>query len=204
MDHFGMILPHSGSRSHRLISGTRVGRTPNSPRYSAGASGLGSHRSIWLGPPRIQRLITELTVEREPARASARSNSAKVNPVVPRIPAFRKLRRSRCKLRRKSIQPARAARLVIGHSRTDNLRMRACWPLKKPPGKQPAPGPGRGCSTPGIVAQLPERNNKDQCGCDSARPAVRGQWQTGALLHSVRARWLFLWPVRWLAGNACS
>ena len=41
------------------MPGTLVGLTPNSPRNSAGASGLGSHMSMWLGPPRIQRMMTE-------------------------------------------------------------------------------------------------------------------------------------------------
>src|SRR5437588_11092327 len=105
MDHLGMIWPQRGSRSHRTIPGTRDDRTPNSRRDSAGAFGFGSHMSIWLGPPRIQRMITDVTLVPAPAWASARSNSARLSPAVPRMPAFKKLRRSTCKLRWKSAQP---------------------------------------------------------------------------------------------------
>ena len=33
----------------------------NGPRISAGASGLGSNRSIWLGAPRLKIMMTELS-----------------------------------------------------------------------------------------------------------------------------------------------
>ena len=58
----GQVLstrPDIGSMSESMIPGTLVGPTPNSPRYSTGAFGFGSHISIWLGPPRIHRMITE-------------------------------------------------------------------------------------------------------------------------------------------------
>ena len=56
------------------MPGTLVRMTPNSPRYSAGASGLGSHMSMWLGPPRIHRMMTD--GRRVAGRRSARASLA--------------------------------------------------------------------------------------------------------------------------------
>src|SRR5947208_1332395 len=44
------------------MPGTSVGRTPNSPRNSTGASGLGSHMSMCDGPPRIQRMMAGVLI----------------------------------------------------------------------------------------------------------------------------------------------
>src|SRR5262249_55187172 len=117
IDHLSMILPDMGNRSIRLMPGTFEGTVPNSPRYSAGASGLGSHMSICEGPPRIHKMITEvlravdLATE---ALASRRSKSESDRPIEPRIPAFTKLRRSGCwRVLRNSGQPGR---LIEGSS----------------------------------------------------------------------------------------
>src|SRR5262249_20186481 len=101
-----------GRRSHRNTPGTVVGRTPNSPRYSAGASGFGSHVSIWLGPPRIHRMMTDDAGE-EPARAWERGKSARANPAATRTPALRKLRRLVRRCRRKSAQPIRVFPVLL-------------------------------------------------------------------------------------------
>lgn len=53
-----MHLADSGSMSVSEMPGTLVPMVPNSPRNSAGASGLGSHMSMWLGPPRIHKMMT--------------------------------------------------------------------------------------------------------------------------------------------------
>src|SRR4051794_10269275 len=43
-----------GSNSPTRRPGVFVAKVPNGPRYSAGASGLGSSVSRWLHPPRSQ------------------------------------------------------------------------------------------------------------------------------------------------------
>ena len=40
--------------------GILVGMVEKGPRISEGASGLGSQRSIWLGPPQLKIIITRL------------------------------------------------------------------------------------------------------------------------------------------------
>src|SRR5438876_7241515 len=47
---------------------TFVGMALNSPRISWGASGLGSNVSIWLGPPPIQRRMTDVSFLRSEER----------------------------------------------------------------------------------------------------------------------------------------
>src|SRR5262245_65757690 len=98
MDHLSMTRPHIGSMSDRMMPGTLVGMVPNSPRYSAGAFGLGSHMSRWLGPPRIHRIITDglravLGDGPASAFASERRRSARPRPAAPRMPALRTRRR---------------------------------------------------------------------------------------------------------------
>src|SRR5262249_7726090 len=86
------------------------GLVPNSPRYSAGASGLGSHISMWLGPPRIHNRMTELTRAGALGRAafaSARSSWGRVMPAAPSAPARRKPRRPRRSFCPTSAQPRR-------------------------------------------------------------------------------------------------
>ena len=55
-----MILACSGKCSHTRRPGTLVSIVPKGPRISPGASGLGSHVSMWLGPPESQKRITEV------------------------------------------------------------------------------------------------------------------------------------------------
>src|SRR3954451_11884478 len=117
IDHLSMIRALIGSRSQIWIPGTLVDIAPNSPRYSKGAYGLGSHVSCWLGPPRIQRMITDFSREAWACLASARSTSAKDKPASPSTPTFRKLRRSMASSRRNSGQPRRlGARTPIAPS----------------------------------------------------------------------------------------
>src|SRR2546429_511738 len=47
IDHWSIIRLHRGSMSESRMPGTLVPMVPNSPRYSTGASGLGSHMSIF-------------------------------------------------------------------------------------------------------------------------------------------------------------
>src|SRR4051812_36139651 len=87
---------------------TLVDIVPNSPRYSAGALGLGSHMSMWLGPPRIQRMMTERIFDGvgcEAAEASCRKRSPRARPDAPSAPALRKLRRLALAVCNKSRQP---------------------------------------------------------------------------------------------------
>ena len=49
-----------GISSHIGMPGTFEGMGRNSPRYSAGASGLMSYMSMWLGPPPRQIMMTDL------------------------------------------------------------------------------------------------------------------------------------------------
>ena len=49
-----------GRYSHSRTPGRAVAIVPNGPRISRGASGLGSHVSMWLGPPVIHNRITLL------------------------------------------------------------------------------------------------------------------------------------------------
>src|SRR5690606_28249734 len=83
-----------------------------------GASGLGSHISIWLGPPRIQRMVTlRLAVAAwvvGEAWAWQRSTSASERPAAPAIPRCRKLRRESVALR--SEQPSRGFQRVMAAS----------------------------------------------------------------------------------------
>ena len=57
---FGMMLAWSGRCSLTRIPGTFVGIDPNGPRTSVGASGFGSHESMWLNPPDSQKRMTEV------------------------------------------------------------------------------------------------------------------------------------------------
>ena len=50
-----------GSWSEIRMPGTFVGMVPNGPRTWLVASGLGSHMSIWLGPPESQNKMTDFS-----------------------------------------------------------------------------------------------------------------------------------------------
>ena len=93
-----MIAADRGSSPLIRIPGTFVGMAPKGPRTSAGASGLGSHVSCWLGPPRIQRMMTEeaffVGFPCWAAWASIRSRWGSASPLAPSMPARRMVRRS--------------------------------------------------------------------------------------------------------------
>src|SRR5438270_6501211 len=54
-----MIAACRGRCSENRTPGTLVAIVPNGPRTSEEASGLGSHISMWLGPPESQNTITD-------------------------------------------------------------------------------------------------------------------------------------------------
>src|SRR5262245_40841528 len=115
IDHLSMMPAQRGNMSDSRMPGTFVRMVPNSPRYSAGASGLGSHMSMWLGPPRIHRMMTELrrVAAAEFACASWRNSSASDRPALPSTPALTKPRRLSRSSRRNSGQPMELARWDI-------------------------------------------------------------------------------------------
>src|SRR4051812_25904436 len=104
MDHRSMMRAERGRNSLMMIPGTAVLMWPNSPRYSSGASGLGSQVSCWAGPPRIQRMMTELArfglAPAAAAIASLRNNCDRLNPPTASIPAFSNPLRLRASARR--------------------------------------------------------------------------------------------------------
>ena len=80
-----------GSSSVNRTPGVRVAIVANGPRYSAGALGLGSKRSRWLGPPpsqtrRIDLALGDSAAASVPSMAAFRANGAA-------IPARRNVRR---------------------------------------------------------------------------------------------------------------
>src|ERR1043166_2901852 len=111
IDHLSMMAALRGRRSQIWMPGTFVGIAPKAPRYSDGASGFGSHVSCWLGPPRIQRMITDFSREIfcEGTEACARSRPEKLRPAKPRNPLLIKLRRSIASNSLNSGQPMRLA-----------------------------------------------------------------------------------------------
>src|SRR5271165_846383 len=75
--------------------GTLVWTGLNSPRISAGASGLRSYMSSWVGPPFSQTMMTLFGAERMAPSARRRSRSAKDRPRAPSPPTRRRSRRVR-------------------------------------------------------------------------------------------------------------
>src|SRR5262245_55062695 len=88
-----------GKCSLICIPGTLVVIGLNSPRISAGASGLRSQVSCCAGPPRMNNKMHDLAVPKPPvdglaaAHVRPRNNSGKAMPAVPRLPIWRKSRR---------------------------------------------------------------------------------------------------------------
>ena len=109
IDHLSMIFALIGRCSQIWMPGTFVEIGLNSPRYSAGAFGFMSHVSIWLGPPRIHKMITDFSRDTDcpfaAAAASRLNNCGSVKPAMPSTPALTNPRRLSTKLRRKSAQP---------------------------------------------------------------------------------------------------
>src|SRR6516162_9175832 len=60
--------------------GVRVAMAANSPRYSAGASGLGSQVSCWAGPPHMNRTMQALALPPVGAVARPRSSCGRPRP----------------------------------------------------------------------------------------------------------------------------
>ena len=94
IDSLSMIRACSGRCSQTRMPGTRVAIDRYGPRISAGASGLGSHMSIWLGPPESQNRMTALrSAAGVSARADRRSRSASPKPARPATPVCKNQRR---------------------------------------------------------------------------------------------------------------
>src|ERR1700742_1720606 len=77
------------------MSGLFVLMTLNGPRISRGASGFGSHVSIWLGAPRLKIMMHarwSLDLSTAPMACNA-LNSGIESPMAPKVPARRKSRR---------------------------------------------------------------------------------------------------------------
>src|SRR5688500_6906771 len=95
MDHLSMHAALLGRYSQSWMPGTLVPMALNCPRYSLGASGLGSHVSCGAGPPRIQRMMTELGRFAPPVAAPDAdwgwSRLESVSPAHPSTPAWRNL-----------------------------------------------------------------------------------------------------------------
>ena len=118
--------------------GSRVGMTPNGPRFSSGRSGFGSQVSIWLGPPVIQSRMTLLRPASgrpaSAARARSRSSAGRLNPAIPAIPALSMLRRltTASPSRSRALRPPKACWWLCGcrsvvpmsSSRSGGLRSR--------------------------------------------------------------------------------
>src|SRR5437899_9381461 len=98
-----------GSNSVKNSPGVRVAMAWNGPRYSSGASGLGSHVSRWLGPPHRKTKSTDFT--RGGRRSAAR-------PAAPPSPSPRGTDPARRKKDRRPIVPqVRVGKLPISSIR---------------------------------------------------------------------------------------
>src|SRR5205823_174856 len=73
------------------MPGTAVWIGRNGPRYSIGAAGLGSKVSNWLGPPHIQKRMTEVSGGVD--AVWARSSSGMCQPPRAKAPRRTKARR---------------------------------------------------------------------------------------------------------------
>ena len=83
-----------GSSSQTSMPGTVVRMGLKGPRYSAGAAGLRSYVSRWLGPPHIQNKMTDVSAGTAASTARTVSRPGRVNPPQLSSPARRKSRRS--------------------------------------------------------------------------------------------------------------
>ena len=79
-------LAVNGRCSHTRTPGSLVGMLSNGPRISLGASGLGSHMSMWLGPPDNQKRMTFLLFLGLPALAASARCFSRVGSVSPAMP----------------------------------------------------------------------------------------------------------------------
>ena len=79
---------------------------PKGPRISPGASGLGSHVSMWLGPPESQKRITEVLRTVPPAvvaRARLCKRAGSDSPARPVRPVCRNHRREPTRIRSEAV-----------------------------------------------------------------------------------------------------
>ena len=73
-----LLAANRGKSSVNCMPVVRVEIAANGPRNSAGALGLGSNKSKWLGPPTSQINITD---------RAFRASTACTNGALPKIPA---------------------------------------------------------------------------------------------------------------------
>src|SRR5882672_7090129 len=85
------------------MPGTFVEIVWNGPRISRGASGFGSHMSMWLGPPESQKRMTLVLGPVSPtgpaARARSRKRAGNDKPASPANPVWRNQRREPTRMR---------------------------------------------------------------------------------------------------------
>src|SRR5438046_737828 len=84
------MLARRGKRSLIRVPATLVAIARNGPRTSAGASGLGSHISSWLGPPTS---ISRMQLWARPALGAATALPAHAAVLAATAPVRRKARR---------------------------------------------------------------------------------------------------------------
>src|SRR5262245_20190629 len=89
IENLSAICAWSGMYSQISMPGTLVRMGLSGPRYSCGASGFMSYVSSWLGPPHIQKRMTEVLREVSAARARARNTSARLTPPKASMPTRR-------------------------------------------------------------------------------------------------------------------
>src|SRR5579872_1434663 len=93
MASLSVLWANLGMISETWIPGTFVSIGWNGPRIASLASGLGSHRSRWLGPPQLKMRITERALPLRPgALAAARNHPAQKAPQAPPAAARNDLR----------------------------------------------------------------------------------------------------------------
>jgi hypothetical protein len=80
-------LCEAGEDLADVEAGIFVGMVLRGPRYSLGAIGLGSQLSSWLGPPHIQKRITEVGLVALPDCSRAARRSGRVRPPKAKAPA---------------------------------------------------------------------------------------------------------------------
>ncbi len=159
-------LANFGKCSLMRMPGTDVSIGLNSPRTSAGASGLGSNVSMWLGPPAIQSRMHDLG--RGPSGAAAASRPSQPHSDAPAAAAATNSRRP--KFGRIASSPGAVA-VLSGSGKTR-------WSSAGP---RPVPGrPPRAESAPGhvvpdqplLVGRGPPRQDRQEQVRRRRRPAT--------------------------------
>ena len=107
-----IVLNMEGERVRALPPRHAAFLPDRSYLVSGGASGFGSQKSSWLGPPDSQIRMTDLGSElrRAPARAWLRSTSNAESPAMPATPVWRNQRR----------EPTRITSLAAGCTHTSS------------------------------------------------------------------------------------